>query len=300
MGESGQVTITVLLPVYNGVATLRQAIESILGQDSPDFELLVIDDRSTDGSADLAASFAKRDQRVRLVVHERNAGLASTLNEGLALAQGDLVARMDQDDESLPQRLRVQHAFMNDHPSIAVAGSYVLHMGASPRFDRVVELPHTPQDIASRLLQENCLYHPAVMMRRDAVLELGGNRYAFQNAEDYDLWLRLAREHDLGNVPEPLLRYRFSVGGMTLGRKWQQLYYVHLAQAANRDPSLPMADVEEVARASLADVDRRSFMRHVAAATVDELIGLRLWPDAMHHSSPVSYKHLTQPTKCSV
>jgi hypothetical protein len=123
------------------------------------------------------------------------------------------------------------------------------------------------------------------MMRRDTVLEIGGYREAFQNAEDYDLWLRLAREHDLGNVPEPLLRYRFSVGGMTLGRKWQQLYYVHLAQAANRDPSLSMRDVEEVARASLADVDRRSFMRHVAAATVDELIGLRLWPDAMHLSS---------------
>jgi glycosyltransferase involved in cell wall biosynthesis len=273
-------SVTVLLPVYNGAATLRQAIESILVQDAPDFELLVIDDHSTDDSTNIAASFAKRDERVRLIVHDQNTGLATSLNEGLELAQGELVARMDQDDESLPQRLRVQQAFMEGHPSIVVAGSDVLHMGASPMFDRLVELPHAPGDIASRLQQENCLYHPAVIMRREVVVELGGYRDTFRNAEDYDLWLRIAREHDLGNVAEPLLRYRFSVGGMTLGRKWEQLYYVHLAQAASRNPALAVGQLDDIARASLADVDRRSFMRHVASATVDELVQLRLWSEA--------------------
>lgn len=273
-------SVTVLLPVYNGASTLRQAIDSILTQDEPDFELLVIDDRSTDGSEEIAASLAARDDRVRLVVHDRNTGLAATLNEGLELAQGSLVARMDQDDESLPQRLRVQRSFMESHPWISAAGSDVLHMGASPRFDRLVELPHTPRAIASRLQRENCLYHPAVIMRRDVVRDVGGYRDAFKNAEDYDLWLRVARDHDLGNVPEPLLRYRFSVGGMTLGRKWEQLYYVHLAQAANWNPSVSLEEAGEIARTSMGEIDRGSFMREVATGTVEELIRLRLWSDA--------------------
>jgi SAM-dependent methyltransferase len=274
-------TVTVLLPVYNGAATLSTAISSILAQDDEDFELLVIDDCSRDNSREIAAGFAGRDPRVTLVVHDQNVGLSATLNEGLRRASTRLVARMDQDDEALRARLRVQRQFMEARPGVVAAGSYVWHRAATRRYDRLITPPHTPRGVASRLQRENCLYHPSVIMRRAEVLEAGGYRAEFKNAEDYDLWLRLAREHDLANVPEPLLRYRFSADGMTLGRKWEQLYYVHLAQAGNEHPELPPRQVEALAQARLAAVDRRRFMRQVGTGTVDELIRLRLWSEAL-------------------
>lgn len=271
---------TFLLPVYNGAATLAEAVDSILAQDAGDFELLLIDDASTDASPAIAHRYAHCDPRVRVVFHERNAGLAATLNEGLRLAGNELVLRMDQDDVSLPSRLRVQRSFMEMHPAVAVAGSWVFHMGGEPRFDRLVELPTTPRAVATRLQQENCLYHPSVAMRRSAVLALGGYRAAFRNAEDYELWLRVSHVHDLANVAEPLLRYRFSVDGMTLGRKWEQLYYVHLAQTVHRNASLELQEADVLARESLAQVGRRSFMSQVARGTVAELVALRHWRDS--------------------
>jgi len=273
-------TVTVLLPVYNGGATLATAIASILSQDDGDLELLVIDDCSLDDSREIAAAFASDDSRVDFVAHDRNVGLAASLNEGLRRATTTLVARMDQDDESLPTRLRRQREFLDAHPGVVVAGSYVWHRGADSRYDRLMKPPHTPRDVARRLLQENCLYHPSVMMRVEPVLRAGGYRSEFKNAEDYDLWLRLARDHDLANVPEPLVRYRFSVDGMSLGRKWEQLYFAHLAQAANEHPDLPLEEVEAIARTQVAALDRRRFMRQVGTGTVAELVRLRLWADA--------------------
>jgi len=272
--------VTVLLPVYNGAATLRQSIDSVLAQDVDDWELLVVDDASTDGSADIAHVYAARDPRIRVVAHAVNAGLAATLNEGLEEAGHELVARLDQDDEALPPRLRLQTAFMAEHPNVVAAGSHVLHMGVTTRFDRLIALPSTPREVARRLPRENCLYHPSVIMRREPVLAAGGYRSEFKNAEDYELWLRLARSHDLANVPEPLIRYRFSLGGMTLGRKWEQLFYVRLAQEMNRGEPITLAEAEVRARRALAAVDRRDFMRIVARGTTQELVALRLWRDA--------------------
>jgi len=274
-------SVTVLLPVYNGAATLSQTLRSILLQRHDGFELLVIDDASTDDSAEIILACARADSRVTAIVHDRNAGLANTLNEGLERACYEFVARIDQDDEALPDRLGTQKAFLDAHPRVAAAGSWVFHMGARREYDRLVRLPTKHHEIAAILPRENCMYHPAMMLRRSAVLDAGGYRGEFKNAEDYDLWLRLARTHELANVAEPLLRYRFSVDGMTLGRKWEQLFYVHLAQAAGGDPDVPLDEAEQHARSTLAHVDRRSFLTHVALGTVRELVALRHWRDAV-------------------
>lgn len=273
-------TVSVLLPVYNAGPALGRAIESILAQDEPDFELIVIDDGSTDGSRELIRKYAADDERVRPVLHERNIGLAPTLNEGLQLARTQLVARMDQDDEALPNRLRVQAAFMDRRPQVAVAGSWVYHMGAKRRFDRLVEFPTEPEQIRAQLPRENCLYHPSVIFRRDEILALGGYRPEFANAEDYDLWLRVSKVHDLAVIPEPLLRYRFSVHGMTLSRKWEQLYFVYLAQAANADDEVPLEEARRAAQEQLAETDRESFLIESAKGTMTELGVLRFWRDA--------------------
>jgi len=168
------VSVTVLLPVYNAGRPLHAAIDSVLAQDERDFELLIVDDASPDDSASVIRSYAERDPRIRAIYHDRNRGLAATLNEGLELATGELVVRMDQDDESLPSRIRVQSEFMRAHPEVAVAGSHVLHMGAKPAYDRLIRLPTDAREIRETLPRVNCMYHPSVVMRRNVVLELGG------------------------------------------------------------------------------------------------------------------------------
>ena len=274
-------TCSVLLPVYNAGPPLRVAIESILRQDEPDFEIIAIDDRSSDDSAQIIGEYMKQDPRVRGIFHEKNRGLAKTLNEGLEQAQTELVVRMDQDDESLPHRIRTQVSYMQSHPDTVVAGSYVYHMGRTPQYDRLVELPTSHEAIAQVLPTANCMYHPSVILRRTEILKLGGYRPEFKNAEDYDLWLRVARAYRLANIPVPLLRYRFSTDGMTLGKKWQQMLYVQMAVAAFRDPGLSGEKLLESAEEALAKIDREYFLGEMARGTIQELVRLHLWQDAL-------------------
>jgi glycosyltransferase involved in cell wall biosynthesis len=275
------VSVSVLLPVYNGGKTLGQAIESILCQDLSDFELLIIDDCSTDNSADVIRFYASQDSRIKTIFHFQNQGLTATLNEGLNLAQSDYVARMDQDDESLPHRLRFQLDYLRDRSEIVVAGSFVYHMGAKPEYDRLVELPIENEQIKETLKQYNCLYHPSVMIRRTPILGIGGYRPEFKNAEDYDLWLRVSKIYQLANIPEPLLRYRFSVQGMTLSRKWEQLFYVYLAQAAHQTEPYSLDSANKTAKEMLENTDKRYFLKQVAIGTVKDLTLLRAWKDAI-------------------
>ena len=272
--------ITVLLPVYNAGPPLAAAIESVTRQTFADYEILIIDDCSNDGSLGIIRGFESRDPRIRVLAHPKNRGLAATLNEGLSEARGDYVARMDQDDESLPERLATQAGFLDANPNCAVAGSYVYHMGATPARDRLVTMPVDADAIAATLPKYNCMYHPATMLRRRTILELGGYREQFKNAEDYDLWLRVSRASALANVPVPLLRYRFSTTGMTLSRKWQQLYFVYLAQAAHREPEAGFEEWRKMAEAEIAATDRAQFFQGVLRGTIDELVALGIWQDA--------------------
>lgn len=276
------VKVSVLLPVYNAGDTLAQAVESILNQTFADFELLIIDDASTDNSAVVIRQYASQDSRIQPVFHEVNQGLTTTLNEGLKLAQSDYVARMDQDDESLPHRLQVQWDYLQENPDVVVAGSFVYHMGPKPEYDHLVELPIENDKIKETLKQYNCLYHPSVMMRKTSILAIGGYRPEFKNAEDYDLWLRVSEVYQLANIPQPLLRYRFSLQGMTLSRKWEQLFYVYLAQAAYQIEPYSLDYANEKAKEMLEKTDKRYFLKQVAIGTVNELTLLRAWREALN------------------
>jgi len=266
--------VTVLLPVYNAGHLLEGAIRSILRQDFEDFEFVIIDDASKDESAAVISRFANEDRRIKPILHKQNAGLAATLNEGLKAASAPFVARMDQDDESLPSRLRIQYTFMNSRPNVAVAGSFVYHMGISREHDRLVRLPVDAMAIKRLLPVENCMYHPSVMLNRALVLRAGGYRREFRNAEDYDLWLRLSRNHDLANIPVPLIRYHFTVDGMTLGRKWEQLYFVFLAQASFMNPDKAWSAIEQIAKDQHSRLLKADFMTGVLNGTMEELLAL--------------------------
>ena len=271
-----------LLPVYNGAGTLRQALDSILAQDLADFELLVVDDASTDASAAIIREYAERDDRIAAVLHARNVGLAETLNEGLrshAMSSSRGWTRMTRRSRRgyESQQASSWQSIRESSPPGATSSSWAALQARPARRTSL----RRRSEIAGVLPRENCLYHPSVMLRRTEVLEAGGYRGEFKNAEDYELWLRLARVHDLANVPQALLRYRFSLGGMTLSRKWEQLFYVHLALEMNRDSKVSIGVARRRAREATEAVDRRSFMTQVARGTAMELSRLGLAPEAL-------------------
>lgn len=198
--------VSVVLPVHDGARYLAAAIQSILDQTWRHFELIILDDGSTDGSAAVAASFV--DPRIVLVRNESNLGLVRTLNRGLDLARGELVARMDADDIAAPARLERQVQRMRDDPALAVLGTDIAYIDPGGRpLGRPRNVPCGATLVRWRLLRGTCLYHPTVMLRRAA---LGAERYAegCAHAEDYELWLRLARTQRLDNLGEVLLRHR--------------------------------------------------------------------------------------------
>lgn len=211
--------ISVLMPVYNAAGYLGDAIDSILTQSYRDFELLIINDGSTDNSADLVEQ--KDDPRITLLHQPENLGLIEALNRGLEVAEGEFIARMDADDISLPQRFEKQVAFLNAHPEVGICGTWM--EGFSQDSTAVWSTPLDHAAISARLLFESVLFHPTVMMRR-ALLEQYQLNYDpdCPHAEDYDLWCRSSRCFQLANIGEVLLRYRIhgeSVGGRKRGEK---------------------------------------------------------------------------------
>ena len=192
------------MPVYNGATYLNEAIDSILNQTYNDFEFLIIDDGSTDGSVKIIKSYD--DNRIRLVENRNNLGQSETLNKGLSLAKGKYIARMDQDDISMPERLKKQFEFMENNSDIDVCGSWLQLMG---KHDGIVELETDSERIKINLLTNQNLAHPAVMIRKSTLVkyELNYNP-TFTIGNDYDLWVRMFDYCSFANLPEPLLKFR--------------------------------------------------------------------------------------------
>ena len=205
--------VTVLMPVYNAAAYVADAARSILHQTWSDFELLVIDDGSTDDSARIVASLG--DPRIRLVRADRNIGLTATLNKGLALARGALIARQDADDLSEPERLERQVAFLDANPAVALVGSWYRKIDAAGRLLGDRRLPTHDAPLRWALLSHCPIVHSAAMFRRDAIAEAGGYDDRFAYAQDYELWSRVAGRHRLANLPEFLVRYRVIATSLT-------------------------------------------------------------------------------------
>jgi glycosyltransferase involved in cell wall biosynthesis len=203
--------LSVILPVYNGEAHLDEAIRSIRAQTFSAFEFLIIDDGSTDGSLEIIERHAREDERIR-VRARANRGLIETLNEGLAMAGGEYVARMDADDIALPSRFQKQIEFMMQHPRCVLLGSSFVFIDDAGREDRLHHCFIHDVTIRHALPLEGAILHPAAMFRRSAVMDVGGYRAGYVAAEEYDLWHRLAHRGQLNNLAEPLLRYREWMG----------------------------------------------------------------------------------------
>ena len=199
---------SVLLPVFNGQKYLEEAIESVLNQTFTDFDLLLLDDGSTDGSRALMERYAAKDGRCR-VYSWPNRGIVATLNAGIGLAMGEYIIRMDSDDICLPHRFEKQIRFLVDHPRCVVVGSRVTWIDPEGMPLRIAGNVASHEEIdAENMKGGQVLHHPSVVMRRDALAASGGYREGFRHAEDLDLFLRLAEIGQLANLPEVLLSYR--------------------------------------------------------------------------------------------
>lgn len=203
-------TVTVLMGVFNGLPRMEPAIRSIQCQSATDFEFLIIDDGSTDGSDRVARRYAESDPRIRLIRNEMNQGLGAALNRGVQEARGGFIARMDADDVSVPERLKKQLNYFQAHPATDVVGSYALDVttDGSPLRERRVPTAH---ERISELVWSNPFVHSTVMFRRESILRVGSYSAALRRRQDYDLWFRCVHAGlTLANIPEPLVHYQFS------------------------------------------------------------------------------------------
>ena len=205
--------VTVLMPLYNGEHYVREAVVSILRQSWKDFELLIIDDGSTDTGPEIVT--AMRDERIVLLRNPSNMGVAATLNRGLEAARGHYIARMDADDISLPDRLERQVRFMDEHPDVGISGGWVRLFGGG-ELPYTCRVPTDRHDVAAYMLFENALWHVTTIMRKDA-LNCHSLRYNphFSRSEDYDLWIRAGHNFLLANVERVLVRVRRTQGSAT-------------------------------------------------------------------------------------
>lgn len=225
--------LSVVMPVHNAEKYLSAAIESVLVQEFSGFELICINDGSTDQSLSILQSYANRDSRVRIIDREHR-GLVAALNDGLRKAVAPIVARMDADDICLAGRFEKQFKCLLLYPDIWVVGT------GRKLVDRQGREFHTPKlvlgkaAISKELLQSCVVCHPTVMMRRQPILALGGYRSGFEHAEDYDLWLRVIEHAKIDNLPFAGILHRIHDESVSERHKVQQRVSAALAQACHR------------------------------------------------------------------
>ena len=200
--------VSVLMSVFNAERHLPEAVESILGQSWTDFEFLIIDDGSTDQSLSILKKYASQDSRIRLSGRE-NRGIPKTVNELLAMARGQYIARMDADDIATANRLSIQVRYLQDHPAVVCVGGYFDLIDEAGRYLTTLRPPVRDDEIQSLLLKGHAaIQNSTAMMRRDALDRCGDYDERFPVAEDFDLWLRLGEAGELANLDATLVRYR--------------------------------------------------------------------------------------------
>jgi glycosyltransferase involved in cell wall biosynthesis len=196
------------MPVYNAERYVARAVESILKQTFEDFEFIIIDDGSTDGTLAIIEAYARRDSRIR-IISRSNRGIVATRNQLLSESRCQYCAWLDNDDVAMPRRLSQQVEYMEQHPQCVLLGSRILLIDrdGEPLCEMVDHITH--KQIDDHLLKGSVhLYQTSAMMRREAALEVGGYRAGYELAEDVDLYLRLAECGQMVNLPEVLTLHR--------------------------------------------------------------------------------------------
>ncbi|OGH66454.1 MAG: hypothetical protein A3B90_00390 [Candidatus Magasanikbacteria bacterium RIFCSPHIGHO2_02_FULL_41_13] len=218
--------ISVLMPVYNGDVFLRSALESILAQSFSDFEYIIIDDASTDKTADILEEYAAKDTRIRIFRNERNLGLTASLNLGISHCRGKYIARMDADDVAEAERFMSQYWFMEEHPDLVASGTAVRVIDEDGKLLGEKTLALTHEDIKRKMLFNNQFIHSTLFFRTDVLKSCGGYDEKFKKSQDYELMLRLSARYPLVNLREKLLKFRLHGDSLSWTSRDQQKYAI--------------------------------------------------------------------------
>ena len=249
--------LSVLMSVYNGERYLREAVESILDQTFTDFEFIVVDDGSTDSTWSILSDYAARDARIVLIRNPVNIGLTRSLNKGLALAQGEYIARQDADDVSLPRRLERQLSYLEQHREVGGLGTWAEIIDEENTAVRTIRTPTEHAEICAQLLLWNPLIHTSLCARRSSIDVIGGYNAEIPYAQDYDLWWRLSRVQRLACLPQVLVKKRERTPGSITDR--------HQAEQAACARQISLRIVQETAglsHPSLASYERLWWTMH--------------------------------------
>lgn len=258
--------ITVLMPAYNAGKYIREAITSVLQQSFRDFELLVVNDGSTDDTLSIALSF--HDARV-VVINKEHAGIASALNTGLKLASAPYVARFDADDVCLLTRLETQLDFLHDHPEYVLVGSDAEYMLENGDFLFNFKcIAHSDEEVKNKLYVYCPFIHSSVMYRKDDVIKAGGYNIHAHNFEDYLLWTNLAKLGKMQNLREPLIKVRLNAASATIDEKWRGERFRQLKRQATTRGSITEEEGNE-----LFEIIRRQNVRKIKEGAYHALCG---------------------------
>lgn len=304
-GNLGGAMVSVLMAVWNAPAgQLRQAVDSILSQSYRDFEFLIVDDGSTDAEQHrLLSQYAACDSRIRLL-REPHRGLTRSLNRGLALAQGEFIARQDADDWSGPERLARQIAYVRAHPYLVLCGTLAWTHQENGRRLWPTRLPLTHAAILQALETGNPFVHGSTLFRRDAALALGGYAEEMRCAQDYDFFWRLAQHGPVANLAEPLYHYRYAAGSVSAAKAAEQAVSHRaaglLAQARRTGIPLQVSQALDQARCDLQEqkADRQALLKqadHLLLAGAYWRAG-RAYLDVLaeHPASPLAWGKLVR------
>lgn len=270
------------MPVYNCSAFVNEAIDSILHQTFSDFELIIIDDGSTDGTAEIIKGYT--DKRIRFIPKEKNGGLIDSLNMGLSLATGKYIARMDGDDISELTRFEIQVHFLETNTDVMLCGTWIREM----QTDNVRKFPSTFESIKLSMLDYCCFSHPTIMFRRDFLLQNNLLFNAEFNAcEDYDMWVRMTKLGKLNNIPQVLLNYRLHANQITVKEGSAQFKHSTVCRAKMLCHPLPSPNIK--------DVEVSNFIvSETPIRTTTTLVKILNWLDALKQHNADTKFYLTE------
>lgn len=213
--------VSVVCAVYNGEKTISNSIESVIAQTYPHWELVIVNDGSKDSTLPIIENFVAADKRIRVVTNHKNLGQTASLNEGVKLAAGQYIARIDADDVFFPEKLEKQVAFMLAHPEIALCGTNAICADSDTGVDSEIRFPENNNQILTGLFSHSSIIHVSVLMNKDKLLQVGEYNTKYHVAADYELWVRFAEMGLLmHNLQEALVKFNFTV--QSFGRNNQE------------------------------------------------------------------------------
>jgi glycosyltransferase involved in cell wall biosynthesis len=247
--------VTVLMPAYNAGKYIGEAIRSVLEQSFTDFELLIVNDGSTDDTLNVIHSF--NDERI-VVISQKNKGVAAALNTGLYQARAPYIARFDADDVCYPYRLQVQYDFMRSHPYYTIIGSGVDYTDVKGDLIFTWQPDAFSHNEIRQLSYKICPFiHSSVFYKKDAVLNAGGYNELAYTFEDHFLWAGLLKYEKAFNLNQPLIKVRLNAESITIDEKWRTSQFRRIKYSTLRKLSITEQEGRQLAEIGIRQLSPR-------------------------------------------